>query len=199
MKIDKFLLKGYPSGDTPQKRFLVSFSNLDILKKLPDCQVVEITDCQESTTEDFEVRTRMVSTLGKEQYFKSERDVDFGKILKERETAITEEEFKKSTENMYHLYKLVHRTRYAFCNGLISSGKLAGITFEDETGRGMFMMLDTFDFWNGFAILTVRGSGVKDIENLQLPGTLNIVKEVTRDKTFTTKVLSTIDYTSFLE
>ncbi len=199
MKIDKFLLKGYPNGDAPQKRFLVTFSSLNTLRNLPDCQVIDLLDCQEEADEHHEIKTRRVTVDGNQQFFKVEKTMDFGKVTKEVETPITEEQFNQSVDSMYHLYKLVHRTRFAFCNGLISSGKLAGLDIDSHIGRGMFMMFDTFEFWNGFGILTIRGSEAKDIDTLKLPGGLEVVKEITRDKNFTTKVLATIDCTSFLE
>lgn len=185
MNIDKFMLKGCPVGHTPEKRYLVSFDNLDILNMLPDIQVVEMVDCQEGP----EVRTRKVATLGKEYYFRTKEEL---------EEAISKEDFDKSVENMNHLYRLLPRTRYAFCNGIISSAKLAKVDLASEEGRGMFMMLDVFKAWNGFGILTVKGSEVKNLGDLQLP-LLTVVKEITNDKTYSTKSIATIDYTSFLE
>ena len=179
MKIDKHLYKGYPKKGE-EKRYLVSFENLDFLKLLRNYQVIELEDCQNTD----EIRTRRVGN----QYFRS---------WEEQEEPITKEQYEESVKNMYHLYRVVYRTRYIFPDGLISSAILSGIKVDSFEGRGVFMMLDTFSTWNGFGILTVKGSNIKDM-NLKLPG-IDIVKDITGDKTYYTKSMATIDYTSFLE
>lgn len=202
MRIDKYVFRGYPKQDVPEKRFLVSFKNLEILNRLSSYQVADILDCQESA----EVRTRKISIEGKEHYFRtvSHADVQIASTANTESTAseeaISKEDFEASCEKMYHLYRLVHRVRYAFSDGIVSAAILAGIPVKSDEARGVFMMLDTFDLWNGFGILTIKGSKVVnlDYETLEVPG-FEIVKEITNDKTYFTKSISTIDYTSFLE
>lgn len=208
MRIDKYVFKGYPKQDVPEKRFLVSFKNLEILNRLSSYQVADILDCQESA----EVRTRKISIDGKEHYFRtvSHADAQIASTANTEsiantastasEDAISKADFEQSCEKMYHLYRLVHRVRYAFSDGIVSAVILAGIPVKSDEARGVFMMLDTFDLWNGFGILTIKGSKVVnlDYETLEVPG-FEIVKEITNDKTYFTKSISTIDYTSFLE
>lgn len=189
MRIDKFVFKGYPKQDVPEKRFLISWENLDVLNLLRGYQVAQITDCQE--TED--IRTRKIEIEGKTHYFR---------IKEELEEPISKKIFEESCDNMYHLYRLVSRKRYAFADGMVSSAILSGVELDSgkDVGRGMFMMLDVFDHWNQFGILTVKGSKELGQESaFELPGTLKVIKEITDDKTYCTKSIATIDYTSFLE
>ncbi|MCQ2551248.1 MAG: hypothetical protein MJ146_03545 [Clostridia bacterium] len=179
MKIDKHLYKGYPK-EGEERKYLVSFENLDILKVLRNYQVLEIEDCQETS----EIRTRRVQ----EQYFRTKEEL---------EEPITRQVYEESVKNIYHLYRVVPRTRYVFPDGIISSAILSGVSVDSFEGRGIFMMLDTFNTWNGFGILTVKGTGAAGLD-LKLPG-FEIVKDITGDKTYYTKSIATIDYTSFLE
>ena len=185
MNIDKYIFKGYPKQNVPEKRFLIRFENLDILKRLSGYEVAEMVDCQVSD----EVRTRKISIKGKEHYFRTKEEL---------EEPISKEAFEESCENMHHLYRLVYRTRYAFSDGILSAAILAGIPVTSEDARGIFMMLDTFDLWKDFGILTVKGAKVSELNNFDLPE-IEILKEITDDKTYCTKSMATIDYTSFLE
>ena len=179
MKIDKYVFKGYPKQDVPEKRFLVKIDNLDILNRVSGYQVADMIDCQEKD----EIRTRKIKIDGNEHFFRTKEEL---------EEPISKEGFEDSTSRMHHRNRLVHRMRYAFPDGMISAAILANIPLESEEGRGIFMMLDTFDLWQDYAILTLKGSQAKEVKNLTIPG-LELVKEITDDMKYCTKSFASID------
>ena len=172
-KIKKLLTEisvvlGEPEPFEIERKYLIEYPDLALLRAMPNCQEVEILQTYlQSGNEHDEVRVRQRGANGNYIFTRTtkRRTADSAKRI-EIEERISRDEYVKALMNARPGVSPVRKTR--FC------------VMQRETGQ--YLEIDIYPTTKKYALLEVEFNSIDD--ELVTPDFIRIVKEVTRDKNY---------------
>lgn len=163
---------GIPEPLEIERKFLVKKPDLDFLYGLNNCSAVEITQTyiEPFNKERFRVRKR--GSCGNFTYFHTVKKHISGMKRIEEERIITEKEYIEFLNEAGAKKLQISKTRYCLLN------------------NGKYFEIDVFPFWKDKAYVEIELKS--ESEEVSLPSFIEIIKEVTEDKSYTNFSLAKI-------
>lgn len=164
------LFLGEPQPYEIERKFLISYPNIEKLEKMPNCSKVEIIQTYLKNTPYEEVRIRQRGQNGQFSYTKTtKRKVDNLKRI-ETETRISSDEYLRLMLGSATNQKQVRKTRYCLLY------------------KNQYFEIDVYPLWKDFAIMEIELQDEK--QKIDFPKFINTIKEVTGDETYYNKNLA---------
>ncbi len=164
------LFLGEPQPYEIERKFLISYPNIEKLEKMPNCSKVEIIQTYLVSTPNEEVRIRQRGQNGQFSYTKTtKRKVDNVKRI-ETETRISSDEYLSLMLNSITDQKQVRKTRYCLLY------------------KNQYFEIDIYPLWKDRAIMEIE---LRDEnQKIDFPKFINVIKEVTGDEAYYNKNLA---------
>lgn len=150
---------GIPRPLEIERKFLIEYPDLELLKSNPDCGFVEISQSYVNFQgNNFRVRKR--GRDGEFIYIQTEKIKLSDLVRIEKERRITKEEYEFFSAHA----KSLSKTRWL-------------IVYKNH-----YFELDVFPFWQDKALLEIELKS--EDEQFEIPPFINVIKEVTEDKSY---------------
>lgn len=163
-----------------ERKFLIAFPELDILKSQSDIRIKEIEQTYLLSENGSSLRVRKLSENGRTAYIRTEKRQISVLSAYEDEREISVSEYMEALKNADKDKETVKKTRYCFGFG--------GHTVE----------IDIYPFWDDRAILEIEMSS--EDEKLSIPTFIKVIKEVSADSRYkNTRLAEKIPYDSISE
>lgn len=168
-EISTFL--GEPEPCEIERKFLIEYPNINLLKSMQHCKKVEIIQTYLKSDED-EVRIRQRGENGNYIYFKTvKKKIDAVKRI-EIESRLTKNEYLSLMMEADTSKRQIRKDRYC-------------LTYDNQ-----YFEIDVYPFWKDKAIMEIE---LKDEnENIVFPDFIKIIKEVTKDEEYKNARLAAI-------
>jgi len=148
-----------------ERRFLVEYPNIDLVCKMPGVSIVQISQTYFDTDREKKLRARTWTEDGITSYILTRKTKINDMIRKEEESQLTREEYDELIVSAVGNVRHIEKTRYC-------------IPFDNKV-----VELDVFPFWSDKAIAEVELEAEDD--ELNLPGELKVLREITSEKSLT--------------
>ena len=156
-----------------ERKFLIEYPDLKILREQPDCRVIEIGQTYLLEENGKESRVRSWRENGVTVYIKTEKE-KVGELRRiEREGEISKSEYDSLLAFADPTKRTLHKTRYR----IPYAGKL--------------LEIDVYPFWQDRAILEIELSD--ENEPVSFPPYLRVIREVSGEKEYKNKTLANRD------
>ncbi|MCR5663686.1 MAG: AAA family ATPase [Oscillospiraceae bacterium] len=159
---------GEPEPSEIERKFLVSYPDLEKLAALPGCRRVEIEQAYLPSVSDEELRIRKWVEDGKSIYYKTRKRRVNGKRL-EMEERLSQKTYQHLLEQAGWSEPL-HKTRYS-------------LSYRDQ-----LFQLDVYPFWQDKAVVKTEVDGAET--EVVLPPELQLIREVTGEPAFKDRALA---------
>ena len=169
-EISSFL--GAPEPFEIERKFLVEYPDLEMLKQLPNCQRIEIIQTYLTAPEGEESRVRQRGADGNYIYIQTTKKKVSDVKRVEVERRLTKDEYLRLLMDADPTCRPIRKTRYCL------------------THNSQYFEIDIFPFWNDKAIVEIELSD----ENIAIdfPAFLEIIREVTDDAAYKNASLAKI-------
>lgn len=170
-EISAFL--GEPEPMEIERKFLIRYPDLEMLKRLPNCRRIEIIqtylNCEDGQSE---VRVRQRGEDGHFVYFKTTKRAVAGAKRIEIEERLTQEEYLALLMQADMNYRPIRKDRYC-------------LTYQSQ-----YFEIDVYPFWQDQAIVEIELRA--EDEAIVFPDFFEVIQEVTEDERFRNKFLAKI-------
>ncbi len=169
-EISSFL--GEPEPYEIERKFLVEYPDVRWLCSIPNCQRIEIIQTYLKSGPDEEVRVRQRGMDGHYIYFQTtkRRISDVKRV--EIERRLSEQEYLHLLMDADTNYRQIRKDRYC-------------LTFDNQ-----YFEIDIYPFWTDKAIVEIELND--ENEEIRFPEQLKVIKEVTKDESYTNRALARI-------
>ena len=169
-EISSFL--GEPEPFEIERKFLIEYPDLDLLRSLENCQRVEIIQTYLNTANSDEVRVRQRGENGHYIYFKTTKRTVSGMKRVEVEKRLSKDAYLTLLMNADTSKRQIRKDRYC-------------LTYENQ-----YFEIDVYPFWDDQAIAEIELSN----ENTPIvfPDFIRVVREVTDDPSYKNAALAEI-------
>lgn len=170
LKKELLHIAGIPVPLEIEKKFLIEYPDISMLKNMPNCCAAEIEQTYLTPTDTSSARVRKRTTDGKTIYIKTEKKKITDTVRIETEEEITLQEYENLRENADANLVPIRKTRYCLMH------------------NGKYFEIDIFPFWIDKAYVEIELTD--ENEYFELPEFLKVIKEVTQDKNYTNRALA---------
>ncbi len=161
---------GYPKPLEIERKFLIKYPDLNILKQSYICETVDITQIYITLPNGEKSRIRKRGIGDDAVYIMTSKRKISSTVREETEQRITFDEFNRLSEYADKQRRPIVKKRVC----LIANGK--------------YFELDLFPFWNDKAILEIELD--REDEPFEIPAEINVIREVTSDPDYTNSALA---------
>ena len=169
-EINAFL--GEPEPYEIERKYLISYPDLNWLESLPSCRRVEISQTYLKSEDGDEVRVRQRGEAGSYTYYQTVKRSISGVKRLERERRLSQEEYLRLLMEADPAKRPIRKTRYC-------------LTWENQ-----YFELDLYPFWTDRAILEIELSD--EDSAIHFPPQLHILQEVTEDESYRNASLASL-------
>lgn len=155
---------GEPEPYEIERKFLIEHPDIALLEKQPNCQKVEIIQTYLRSDENKEIRIRQRGAQGSYIYFKTVKKYVTPTTRVEMEERLSEKEYLKLLMEADTSMHQIRKTRYCLSE------------------NGQYFEIDLYPFWKDQAIVEIEL--LSEEQEIQLPGFLHVIKEVTDDDSY---------------
>ena len=155
---------GEPEPYEIERKFLIAHPDIALLEKQPNCQKVEIIQTYLRSDENKEIRIRQRGAQGSYIYFKTVKKYVTPTTRVELEERLSEKEYLKLLMEADTSMHQIRKTRYCLSE------------------NGQYFEIDLYPFWKDQAIVEIEL--LSEEQEIQLPGFLHVIKEVTDDDSY---------------
>lgn len=155
---------GEPEPYEIERKFLIEHPDIALLEKQPNCQKVEIIQTYLRSDENKEIRIRQRGAQGSYIYFKTVKKYVTPTTRVEVEERLSEKEYLKLLMEADTSMHQIRKTRYCLSE------------------NGQYFEIDLYPFWKDQAIVEIEL--LSEEQEIQLPGFLHVIKEVTDDDSY---------------
>lgn len=155
---------GEPEPYEIERKFLIEHPDIALLEKQPNCQKVEIIQTYLRSDENEEIRIRQRGAQGSYIYFKTVKKYVTPTTRVELEERLSEKEYLKLLMEADTSMHQIRKTRYCLSE------------------NGQYFEIDLYPFWKDQAIVEIEL--LSEEQEIQLPGFLHVIKEVTDDDSY---------------
>lgn len=170
-EISSFL--GEPFPYEIERKFLISYPDIQALENRPDCQKVEIIQTYLHAGKDEETRIRQRGAGGSYIYFKTTKKKISPATKIETERRLSQSEYLKLLMEADTSCRQIRKTRYCL------------------TYKGQYFEIDIFPFWKDKAILEIEL--LQKDQSIQIPEFLHVLEEVTDNEKYQNSYLARAD------
>ena len=163
---------GIPEPLEIERKFLIEYPDLDLLRNMKTCRRIPITQAYLSAPDEGRFRVRKMGEGTEALYIKTIKHKinDLKRI--EIEDYISEEEYKSYLENKDCVEGIISKDRYC-------------IAWKSE-----YFELDVYPFWNDRATLEIEL--LDEDQQYELPDFINLVRDVSTEKEYRNKYLAVV-------
>lgn len=155
---------GEPEPYETERKFLIEYPDIDLLRSLDNCQRVEIIQTYLNSPDGEEVRVRQRGIEGSYIYFKTIKRRISGMKCVEIEDRLSKDEYLALLMNADTSKRQIRKDRYC-------------LTYKNQ-----YFEIDVYPFWKDKAIAEIELSGEDD--DIVFPDYIKIIKEVTEDLSY---------------
>lgn len=155
---------GEPEPYEIERKSLIEHPDIALLEKQPNCQKVEIIQTYLHSDENKEIRIRQRGAQGSYIYFKTVKKYVTPTTRVEMEERLSEKEYLKLLMEADTSMHQIRKTRYCLSE------------------NGQYFEIDLYPFWKDQAIVEIEL--LSEEQEIQLPGFLHVIKEVTDDDSY---------------
>ncbi|MBN2833619.1 MAG: AAA family ATPase [Candidatus Delongbacteria bacterium] len=159
------LFLGEPEPFEIERKFLIEHPNTAELKKLSNCQCVEIIQTYLVSNNDDEIRVRQRGIDGHYTYYQTTKRRISPLKRVEIERRLTQSEYLNLLLEADTSKRQIRKTRYC-------------LTYKNQ-----YFEIDVFPFWDDIAIMEIELSDEE--KNIEFPTGIRVIKEVTDDEEYT--------------
>lgn len=161
---------GEPQPREIQRKFLISYPDLDWLESLPEVRKMEIVQTDLISREDVALRIHQRAEADSVVYFKTYNHPLDDETRVEVEERLSKREYQDLLQEADPDKKQVRKTRYRL------------------THEGQYFEIDLYPMWSDKAILETELS--EEDTPIHFPGHLGIIREVTDDTAYTREAIA---------
>lgn len=155
---------GEPEPLEIERKFLIKYPDISILENNPFCKKAEITQAYIMGADGKKLRIRKRGEKGNFLYFETRKeDITPTKRI-ETERRITKEEYERALKEAGDNIRVITKDRYCLVD------------------KESYWEIDIFPFWNDKALMEIELSC--ENEQFYFPENIEVIKEVTDDKTY---------------
>lgn len=169
-EISAFL--GEPEPFEIERKFLIEYPDEGELRRLPNCQQVEIIQTYLTINEDVESRVRQRGINGSYIYIQTTKKKVSDLKRMELERRLSKDEYLRLLMDADPNYRPIRKTRYC-------------LTYDNQ-----YFEIDVYPFWNDKAILEIELAS-EDTE-IRFPGQIRVIREVSDDPSYKNAALARI-------
>ena len=163
---------GEPEPYEIERKFLIEYPDVDVLKSMPNCERIEIIQTYLVSPDNEEIRVRQRGVDGHYIYFETcKKSLSAIKRI-ETERRLTAQEYLRRLMDADPKKRPIRKDRYCLADG------------------NQYFEIDIYPFWNDKAILEIELSDPD--EEIRFPSMIKIIKEVTEDKNYKNASLARI-------